>query len=171
MVTKEISIMKIKRFFTFLLTCVMVLTCTATAFASDADSPNASTPEAEAHTISVTLAPAESIDDNGIMPLIWGQETPAIIDNASYTSPDFYVSDRYFAFEASAIGINGQAVNGKFSVALISGSSTKASVSGDANGTISKKDWITMTPGDYHFKISNNTSSYLNFTVTYYSWP
>lgn len=162
--------MKFKRFFTFLLTFAMVLTCSATAFASESGSPNASSPEAEAHTIEVTLAPAESIDDAGIMPLIWGQETPAIIDNASYTSPDFYVSDKYFAFEASAIGIYGQAVNGRFSVSLISGSSIKASIGGNADGNPLKADWITMTSGNYHFKISNNTSSYLNFTVTYYSW-
>ena len=157
--------MKFKRFFAFLLTCAMVLTCSATAFASEADSPNASAPEAEAHTIEVTLAPAESIDDTGIMPLIWGQETPAIINNASYTSPDFYVSDRYFAFEASAKGIDG-----KFTVSLINGSAVKASVGGNADGSVCKTDWITMTAGNYHFRISNNTSSYLNFTVTYYSW-
>ena len=162
--------MKFKRFFTSLPAFAMVLTCSVTAFAAEDDSPNVIPPDAHAVTIELTLDPAESTDDSGIMPLIWGQFGPAVANNASVNTAEFYVSDRYFAYEVTAIGIDGQAVNGKFAVALIGGSAAQATISGDANGSPLKADWITMTSGNYHFRIYNNTSSSLNFSITYYSW-
>ncbi len=162
-----------KKLFALLLTLVMCIAFSATAFAEASASPDISDPTAaiEKHTIEVTVEPGEEITDDGIMPLIWGETYPGVIYHGSANTPNFYVSEKYFAYEVTAIGNNGKIVtSGTFAVALMRNTSVKASMTGDPNGSTYKHDWISMEPGTYHFKAINNTDDILNFHIVYYSW-
>lgn len=163
----------LKKISTTLLTLLLCMSFSFVAFAAESASPDisGSTAEIEKHTIEIEVAPGEEITEDDIMPLIWGEEYPGVIYNGAANTKNFYVSDRYFAFEGSAIGDNGQPVtNGTFAVALMHNTSIKASLTGDPDGGIYKLDWITMNSGTYHFRVHNYTSSILFFHITYYSW-
>lgn len=129
-------------------------------------------PEREEHKITYEFpAPGsdEATDDDGVQPLIWGQETHEPMAKTRYTTP-FVIPDRYFAYEITATSGN---PSGKYAVALVESSDTSVvcNISTTANGTVKKIDWLDVYPGtSYQFRISNMTGSTLKVTITYYSW-
>ncbi len=157
-----------------LLTLIMCVSFSTTAFAAEPASPDISDSmaEVERHTITIDVAPGEEIGtEDGIMPLIWNDPTMLVMNGGTCDLPSFYVSDRYFAFEASVTGPNGEIINsGTFGVALMRNSSIKVSMSGSPNGSTYKQDWITMNSGTYYFRLFNNSPAVLKFNIKYYSW-
>lgn len=157
-----------------LLTIAMCIGMSTTAFAEEPASPDISDSmaEAERHTITIEVAPGEEIGtEDGIMPLMWDEKELSIMNGGTFDLPSFYVSDRYFAYEATVTGPNGEVINsGKFAVNLMYYSSIKASMSGNPNGSTYKLDWITMDSGTYYFQLLNNSPAILKFHITYYSW-
>lgn len=161
-----------KRILTFALALCMLMALAMPASAADTDDlPDLHDPRVKSHTIEITLEPGEVPTDDGIMPLMWGQQKPQLGPRSSQETPEFNIPDRYFAFELSATGTNGQAVSGTIAAELLRGGGVKAAASGDADGNITKYDWIQVNTGTYKFKLYNYTYSTLNFTLTYYSWP
>ena len=157
-----------------LLTLIMCVSFSATAFAAEPASPDISDSmaEAERHTITIEVAPGEEIGvEDGIMPLMWDESHVSLMNGSSADTVGIYLEDRYIAYEASETGPHGETItSGTFGVALMRNGATKASVTGDADGSIYKKDWITMTSGTYYFHAVNNTPAILNFHIKYYSW-
>lgn len=121
------------------------------------------------HTIVLSIS-AVSSEDDGIVPYIWGEFNPGTVSHNIYNTPSFYIPDRYFAYEVSATATNGSPVNENFSVALKYNSATKSIISGKANGSVYKNDWIDVVPGNYYFAVNNSTNSDLSIKITYYSW-
>ena len=163
-----------KKLIALFLAMVMAMSFAVTAMAAESDS---GIPEnATSHTIELTVAPGETIidgEDDGVAPFIWGSNSynpPA--NGATYTA-QFTIPDRYFAYEVSAIGSNGNAVNGICSVYLLL-SNAQTSIAGlnvNINGTVGKMDWIDVDAGTRHlFKIVNGSSSSITVNITYYSW-
>lgn len=154
-----------------LLTLILCMSFSATAFAEESVSSDISNPtaEVEKHTIEVTLEPGS---EDGIMPLIWDNPSISVMNGGTFDLPSFYVSDKYFAYEATVTGPNGEVITqGKFAVALLtSGGGLKASMSGSPDGSTYKQDWITMESGTYYFRLYNNSPAILKFQITYYSW-
>ena len=141
--------------------------------------PETSIPaNATCHTIEITLEPGEELpdsDNTGIMPRIWDDKNYPNLGGGSVTyTPQMNIPDRYFAFECSAIGANGNTVPGLYSVALVrSGIAAIASQTNYVDGITYKLDWIDIdntSASDYHFRIVNNTASTITVHITYYSW-
>lgn len=155
----------LKKMLSFVLAIVLVFGANlTTAFAAE---PGDTVTEPVRHTIEVVVEPGE---EAGIMPLMWGQFTPAIVADYVYNTDSFYVSERYFAYECKANDLNGNSVNGSYTVSLMKSSARIASISRPANGETYKLDWLDIGSGTYYFKITNSTNVDLNFTITYYSW-
>lgn len=153
--------MKTKKIWAVLLAILMCLTSSITAFATD------EIPAVTPHTITIEVPAGES----GVMPLIWGQFSPGIMDGVVYNTPSFYVPDPHFAYEVYATAMNGNPVNEPYAVSLMMGNGVKAHIQGTANGSHYKNDWISVTSGNYYFRINNATSYNLSVYITYYSWP
>ena len=159
-----------KKLIALFLAMVLATSFATTAMAAETDS---GIPEnATRHTIELTVAPdgtIEGTDEDGVAPFMWDQENYTVSGDKTYTL-QFYVSDRYFAYEMSATNSSG---SGNYSVALMtnSGQTQITSKNGVADGTVYKNDWIEL-PGDlnYLFMISNYTGTSINVTITYYSW-
>ena len=117
---------------------------------------------------SSTLALAEG----SIQPRIWDRTVNTLNPNTITYDIPFNIPDRYFAFEVYATGVNGQPVpNGYYAVALMYDITTSIStMTGIADGTNYKKDWIDLIPDEYQFKVFNYTDSPITVTITYYSW-
>lgn len=159
--------MKTKRFLATLLTILtLVGSFPCMAFAADNSDEN---PEITSHTI-VLSVPAADPDEEGIVPYIWDEQEPGIADRSEYKTKPFYVSDRYFAFEAHATATNGDPVNENYKVALVFNNSDKSVISGTADGSHYKQDWITVSSGTYYIAVRNYTSSNLKVYIKYYSW-
>lgn len=147
-----------------------------TAFASETGSENTIPENAERHTIEVTLEPGENLDgtnESGIAPYMWGQESHNVSTGYITYTERFYVPERYFAFEMSATDTSGNAVSRNYTVQLLlqQGLSTIASITGTANGTVYKTDWIDLSANQYYlFAIHNSSGTALTITLTYYSW-
>lgn len=156
--------MKTKRFLAALLTVlVLVGSFPCMAFAADNSDEN---PEITSHTI-VLSVPAADPDDSGIAPCIWGQTGPTIGANGSVPTAEFYIPERYFAFESYASGNS----NGLYSVTLRYGTSFIESHYNNINSDAEKSDWITINSyGNYHFVITNSANCPITVTITYYSW-
>lgn len=150
-----------KKIFSLVLTLVMIFTISSTPVMA------AEITEPEKTTWEFTVAPGES---NDIMPLIWDEFTPESVNNCEFNTSSFYVSDRYFAFESSAIRTDGQPVPDNFTVALKEDIATIATATHAANGEVVKLDWIDLGSGTYYFRIYNTTSYYLRYKITFYSW-
>lgn len=166
---------KNKKILALLLTIVMCIGMSTTAFAEEPASPDISDSmaEAERHTITIEVAPGEEIGaEDGIMPLMWDETHVSVMNGGGVNTASFYVEDRYFAYEVSATGPHGETItSGTFGVKLLtSGGGLKASMSGDADGSTYKLDWITMESGTYYFRVVNATPAILNFHIIYYSW-
>lgn len=152
----------------FALTLALILCFSTVAFASEDTA--AGIPEyATKHTLEITLNPE---DEYSVAPCIWGDPSVTMIDNHTVDLSSFYVSDRYFAFEMEGIPASGTPTSQGYSVALrYSGASTVASMSGNADGSNYKKDWITLpASGNYYFRVTNATNYVLTVSITYYSW-
>lgn len=150
--------------FSLLLTVVIFFSTSVLAFATDEcdfDIPK------DLKKTSITYQ-IEPIDIDGIQPFIWNTEEWETTKQTAYT-PLFTIPDRYFEYEITATSDN---PSGLFSVALIDkNSETICNISGIANGSHRKAAWIDVTAGQiYQFKVTNQTNSYLKFTITYYSW-
>lgn len=164
-----------KKFLSLLLTISMVF-CFSTAVFAAEDTSNAIPENATRHTIELSLAPGEAIgDDNsnsGVSPYIWGDPSMSLVDHHSAYTSSFYVSDKYFAYEMEALTVDGGETQQGYGVAFehINGG-VIASMSGHADGSIYKADWITInTDGYYRFLVTNNTDYYLTVSIVYYSW-
>ena len=153
----------------FALTLALILCFSTVAFASEDTA--AGIPEyATKHTLEITLNPE---DEYSVAPCIWGDPSVSMIDHHTVNTSSFYVSDRYFAYEMEAIPASGVATSQGYTVSLVysGANAVKASMSGNADGGLYKKDWITIsTDGNYYFRITNNTDYVLNVYITYYSW-
>jgi len=163
-----------KKFLSVLLNLSMVFCFSTAVFATENDT-NGIPEYATRHTIELTLAPGETIGDDsnsGVAPYIWGDPSMSLVDhNSAYTS-SFYVSDRYFAYEMEATKTDGTETQQGYCVALeyVNGG-VIASMSGHADGSLYKNDWITINvDGYYRFLVSNNTDYDLRVLMTYYSW-
>ncbi|MCI9454401.1 MAG: hypothetical protein HFG83_11350 [Dorea sp.] len=153
-----------KKSISLLLTIIVCFSMSISAFAADED--NFVIPkDIKETTITYQIDPN---DVDGIQPFIWNTEERETNKQTAYT-PFFTIPDRYFAYEITATSDN---PSGQFSVALIDKNSvTIRSISGIADGSYRKSDWIDVTAGQvYQFKVTNQTNSYLKFTITYYSW-
>lgn len=120
------------------------------------------------HTITIEVPANEEV----AMPYIWGNGSYSPVYSQS-TTASFVVPDNNFAFETNATDINGNHVNGTYSVGLHRATSNLlvASTVNNINGTTKKLDWISTDPGDsYKFIITNYTSATLAVYIEYYSW-
>lgn len=164
-----------KKVFCFVLSLMLVFSLNITSvFAADAEGTGSpENGDIQKTTVTFTLNPSESADD-GIMPLIWDQSFPAIVDHCSADMPEFYVPDRYFAYEISATTESGGSANGGFGVVLKEyiSKGNVATLSAPVDGSPYKNDWIDLgsSGGKYYFRITNNTDVIINITITYYSW-
>lgn len=167
-----------KKFISILLTFVMTL-CTFTFAVSAEESENNGIPEnATRHTIALTLNPEEIYSgeigngDNTASPYIWGDPSLSMADNHVAYTNSFYVSDRYFAFEMEGFLYNDAISDESYCVALeYVGAGVIASMSGYADRSLYKLDWIDIySDGNYRFMVTNNTDYILTVYITYYSW-
>ena len=154
----------VKKFVALLMACVLMMGFSTTAFAAETE--ESTIPEhATKHTIEMTVEPGETV-----APYIWGENTFSPPVGGVTYSATFNIPDRYFAYECSAIGTNGNAVAGNYCVALLkSYEITIASTTKVANGQTTKVDWIDLDPGNYLFGIHNFTASAITVSITYYS--
>lgn len=155
----------VKKFVALLMACVLMMGFSTTAFAAETE--ESTIPEhATKHTIEMTVEPGETV-----APCIWNQGSfiPPI-GGTTYTAA-FNIPDRYFAYECSAIGTNGNTVPGNYCVALLeSYEITIATTTRPVNGETTKVDWIDVTPGNHLFAIYNLTGTPITVSITYYSW-
>jgi hypothetical protein len=155
----------VKKLVALLMAFVLVMGFSTTAFAAETEE-NTIPEHATKHTIEMTVEPGESV-----APYIWGNNTfTPPVGGVTY-SAKFNIPDRYFAYECSAIGTNGNVINSTCSVALlISYDAPITNIPIPIDGNTYKNDWIDLNPGSYMFKIINNSGSPISVTITYYSW-
>ena len=156
-----------KKLVSVLLAFVMCMSLFAvTAFASE----NEAHTSFEEHTVTLNIAPGGNAE---IMPAMWEQNTYTVGVGLTTYTPQFVIPDRYFAYEMSATGVNGQATSVAYSVTLMRSASTPISgMGGTADGSPYKNDWIDLYSSGLSclFKIVNSGSSAIKVTLTYYSW-
>lgn len=150
--------MKSKIFKINILVIAILLLLTLPTFASE---------EPTKHTITIEVPANEEV----AMPYIWGNGSYSPVYSQS-TTASFVVPDNNFAFETNATDINGNHVNGTYTVRLQTAAGTNiASLTNDINGSTQKADWIDISPGySYKFTIYNHTTSTLAVYIEYYSW-
>ena len=102
---------------------------------------------------------------------MWGSGTYYVPAGSTISTGNFYVGDPHFAFEMSALTASGGTSSSTYMVTLKRGSGTTASANANINGYTYKFDWISVVSGTFHFEITNNSSTAINVTLTYYSWP
>ena len=137
-----------------------------TAFASE-DEVHSSF---EKHAVTLNIAPGGNAE---IMPAMWEQNTYTVNVGVTTYTAKFVIPDRYFAYEMSATGTNGQATSVPYSVTLVYDvTGLIAGMAATADGTSYKNDWIDLhSTGDkYQFKIVNDGNAAIKVTLTYYSW-
>lgn len=119
------------------------------------------------HTITIEVPANEEI----VMPYIWGNGSYSPVYSQS-TTASFVVPDNNFAFETNATDINGNHVNGTYTVEFKRATGgLVASTTHNINGSMKKVDWIDTAPGySYKFTIYNHTTSTLAVYIEYYSW-
>lgn len=141
-----------------ILVIAILLLLTLPTFASDGPTK---------HTITIEVPANEEI----VMPYIWGNGSYSPVYSQS-TTASFVVPDNNFAFETNATDINGNHVNGTYTVEFQRASSGfVASTTHNIDGSMHKVDWIDTNPGtSYKFVIFNHTSSTLAVYIEYYSW-
>lgn len=162
----------LKKFIALALALVMCMSITTTAFASET-SNNAIPENATRHEIHLTLEPEASTDENGgAQTYIWGNPGMNLIDHHTASTASFTVTDRYFAYEMNAIIYDGSTTTQPYSVALkYVNAGIIANMSGIADGTNYKLDWIDLDlDGDYYFQVTNDTDYILSVDIIYYSW-
>lgn len=158
-----------KKFISLLVVLSLTLGLSMTALAEEDNGGIPELENVEKHEIIYELpAPSSDDSDEGVQPLIWGQETHEPMVPTRYTTP-FVIPDRYFAYEMSATSGN---PNGTYAVALMDKyMDVVTSRSTIANGSTLKNDWIDVDAGEtFQFRITNLTNSTLKVTITYYSW-
>lgn len=159
--------MKTKRIFAILLAVVCMLTCMpCTAFAAENSNENS---VVTSHTITIEIPAGESCESE-VMPCIWEQEDQYVSSGSVFDTAEFYIPDRYFAYEICGTPVNGSLSSRFFYVNLMFKGATKTSFGAPANGTTEKNDWISIVPQDYYFQVINPTDYNLSVTITYYSW-
>lgn len=119
------------------------------------------------HTITIEVPANEEV----AMPYIWGNGSYSPVYSQS-TTASFVVPDNNFAFETNATDINGNHVNGTYTIEFQRASGGfVASTTHNIDGSMHKVDWIDTNPGtSYKFVIFNHTSSTLAIYIEYYSW-
>ena len=153
--------MKQKLLKSILLAFLFMLIFTFPTFATEETQPTK-------HTIEIEVPANEEI----VMPYIWDNGSYSPVYSSASTA-SFVVPDNNFAFETSARNVNGNACSAEYTVNLIKSSlgAAVATLRNTANGSLSKLDWISTTPGlIYHFKIVNHSSTTLSVYLEYYSW-
>ena len=112
----------LKTVISFILTLTLAFSLSFTAFAAEQnDLGNYTYEHPRANTIEYCIEPGGTLnfsDDNGIMPLVWNQLTTTLVGNYSTTTPNVPIPDRYMAYEIYATDINGNTVNGNYTVIL-----------------------------------------------------
>lgn len=139
---------------------------TNTAFASE---PDDSTGEPVKHTIEISIEPNE---EAGIMPLRYDEYNPEILRGNTIKTDQFYVTERYMAFEAYALGTDGNVVDGEVIIELrrYVSEGLVADMNLSIDGVTDKNDWIDGGRGFYYFSMYNSTNSHIKLHLTYYSW-
>ncbi len=156
-----------KKIISMLLVLIMCFSLFAvTAFASE-DELHSSLEE---HTVTLNIAPGGNAE---IMPAMWEQNTYTVNVGVTTYTAKFVIPDRYFAYEMSATGTNGQATSVLYSVYLVYNVTVPITgIGGVADGTPYKNDHIDLysTGEKYQFKIVNEGNTAIKVTLTYYSW-
>ena len=151
-----------------LLALTLCLSLSTTAFASE----TSEIPEnVTKTTVTYTVDAGESVTT--VQPRIWNQESHTVGVGYTVYGLQFTIPDRYFAFEVYATDSNGNAVNASYTVALVYDiTSVVSTITGTANGTVYKNDWIDLSYGGktHQFRYINLSSTALSVHVTYYSW-
>lgn len=158
---------KMNKMLSFVLAIALLMANMTTAFAAE---PEDSTGEPVKHTIELNIPPGE--EDDGIMPLMYDEYDNQVLRGNTIKTEKFYIGDRYMAFEASAIGTNGNVVDGKVKIEFNDWVSDGlvADMNLRINGEVDKNDWIDGGRGWYYFSIYNSTNYHIHVYITYYSW-
>lgn len=157
----------LKKMLSFVLAIVLVFGANlTTAFAAE---PGDTVTEPVRHTIEVVVEPGE---EAGIMPLMWDDDNIGVTRNTTVTTESFTVPERYMAFEATVTDSNGNACNTNCTVSIYSNSFVRAAISVNADGIMTKKDWVDLksTNTSCYFKIANASNTALRVYLVYYSW-
>ena len=117
----------------------------------------------------LSMAKETNSSDNAPGNRMWASGTYSVSSGSTLATSSFNIPDRYFAVEMSATGGS----SGTFTVKLKkTGGGTVATGNFGVNTGVNKIDWITINPtGSHYYTITNNTSSTISVTLTYYSWP
>ena len=150
-----------KRFIALILALIFMMSFSTIAFADDDEG------ELVKHEITIEV-PAGSSERVPSGTRIWNQVSDSLESGYTEYCQHFIIPDRYFAYEYSATGSS----SGTFSVALLDDDfGFYSGGSNYVNSPAQKNDWISVFPGEYYlFRVINNTSSTIYFTITYYSW-
>ena len=167
---------KLKSIIVLTLAFAMCLALNSTAFAAESTTPEGIPEYATRHEMQLTLFPegyeGDEATTDGMQSYIWGNPSMNLIYHHTASTSSFYVSDRYFAYEMEAIPIDGVPTTQGYYVAFKpQAGGIKASMSGYADGSNYKLDWIDIyTDGNYYFEVTNNTDYILSINIIYYSW-
>ena len=163
-----------KKIVSLLLTAVLAICCFSTAAFAVQDTTT--DPEVTAKTVTLEVPaygtlevePDDPVDPDDPSDPIWGQISFALAGGTSSSTSSFTPNENYMAYEVVATGNS----SAQFSAKLIKGTSTVVcDMTGYANGLTYKMDWISVNASsNYRIKITNNSSSVINYTITYYSW-
>lgn len=158
---------KIKKMLSLILAITLLMANMTTVFAAE---PKISTGEPEKHAIEVTIEPNEKYD--GIMPLRYDEYDRIVLRGNTIKMDEFYVEERYMAFEAYATDIIGGTVADEIEIELREYvyNGLIANMYLPINGSTYKKDWLDGGRGWYYFSVSNNSNSHINLYLKYYSW-
>lgn len=158
---------KMNKMLSFVLAIALLMANMTTAFAAE---PEDSTGEPVKHTIELNIAPGE--EDDGIMPLRYDSYNPVVLRGNTIQTDKFYVTERYMAFEAYALGTDGNVVDGEIVIKLrdYTSDGLVADMYLPINGQSDKNDWIDGGRGWYYFSIYNKSNSHIKLNLTYYSW-
>lgn len=158
---------KMNKMLSFVLAIALLMANMTTAFAAE---PEDSTGEPVKHTIELNISPGE--EDDGIMPLRYDSYNPEVLRGNTINTYQFYVEERYMAFEAYATDTDGNPFDGTVRIELRRYVSD--GLLGDMNlpttGETFKNDWLDGGRGFYYFSISNKTNTHIKLNLTYYSW-
>lgn len=102
---------------------------------------------------------------------LWDQKTVTLQSGQYIDLPSFTADANYIGFEMTGTKSDGTACNGNFTVSLRRLGSSICSATTLADGSLTKKDWVSIVNGyTYNFRIANNSIYPLTITLTWYTW-
>lgn len=159
-----------------LLMLIIFLMHPTTALATDEgnDFPEGIPSNATKYIVEMEVPPAEQNnwnEENNIMTYIWDNKTPNLSNGQESTIATFATTDRNLGFESSAVVIDGGNPVGNCGINLYEGNGHKTGVSIFPNGSMIKKDNISIDgQSTYHFRVSNQTGVTIRVNLVFYSW-